>query len=211
MKESIKSFTDHTVRNGSMISNGSLTLFLGVLLLSVLIFPSHLWSQPAPAAKAKKSPPPKAEAQRDGPVTDANIQGQLKKAQELFKNKGYDSALKIYQDCYDYTKEVLPLVRFMKGQYEKASSGQAALSQSDKEEVYIKLRRAGQLIAKYESIRDATLYPLGYLYAKKGATEKAKVYLKEAVETFPFSLKPDSSWMKAKTLLLSLYQLEGEF
>jgi len=84
-------------------------------------------------------------------------------------------------------------------------------SQSEKEEIYIKLKRMNQLLPKYNTIREVTTYNVGYLYAKKGDTEKARKFLTEVLELTPFSTKKDSISMKAKTLLLDIYGLEGEF
>ncbi len=209
MKDSTEVFGEQQSSNTFNRLRCVLASFLISFLLVFLCAPALLQAQAA-APKAKKTPPAKAEVSREPAVSDSNIQAQLKKAQDLFKNKNYDAALKPYQDIYDYTKEVLPLVKFMRGQYDKAVN-QPSLAQTEKEEAHIKLKRSGQLIAKYESIHGAVLYPLGFIYAKKGAAEKAKHYLKEAVETLPFSLKTESTWMKSKNLLLSLYQLEGEF
>ena len=49
------------------------------------------------------------------------------------------------------------------------------------------------------------------MYAKLGETEKARKYLVEFLQVTPYSGGPDSQWIKAKTLLLGLYSLEGEF
>ena len=46
---------------------------------------------------------------------------------------------------------------------------------------------------------------------KLGETEKARKYLVEFLQVTPYSGGRDSQWIKAKTLLLELYSLEGEF
>jgi len=101
-------------------------------------------------------------------------------------------------------------VKFFQGHYEKAVNDPVT-PQGEKEEIYIKLKRMGQLMPKYNSIREVTTYNVGYLYAKKGDAEKARKFLTEVLELTPFSTKKDSISMKAKTLLLDLYGLEGEF
>jgi hypothetical protein len=52
---------------------------------------------------------------------------------------------------------------------------------------------------------------MGYIYAKKGDSERARKYLIEVLSMTPFSIEQDSICMKSKTLLLGLYNLEGEF
>ncbi len=121
-----------------------------------------------------------------------------------------DGPLKILVNVYEYSKDVLLTVKFFQGHYEKAANDPVT-PQGEKEEIYIKLKRMGQLTPKYNSIREVTTYNVGYLYAKKGDAEKARKFLTEVLELTPFSTKKDSISMKAKTLLLDLYGLEGEF
>jgi hypothetical protein len=68
-----------------------------------------------------------------------------------------------------------------------------------------------QLIPKYNKIKETSAYHIGYIYTKKGDSDKARKYLSEVLETTPFSTKPDSTWIKSKTLLLEIFNLEGEF
>ncbi len=67
------------------------------------------------------------------------------------------------------------------------------------------------MTSKYNIIKSAAAYDLGYIYTKKSDLEKARKFLAEVVETTPFSTKKGSTWVRAKTLLLEAYGLEGEF
>jgi hypothetical protein len=105
---------------------------------------------------------------------------------------------------------VLTTVKFIKGQYEKAVNDPAGPTK-DKEQLYLKLKGLNQLIPRYTAAYEVSLYNLGYIYAKRNESERARKYLTEYLQTTPFSTNRDSKWMKAKTLLLELYSLEGEF
>jgi tetratricopeptide (TPR) repeat protein len=110
----------------------------------------------------------------------------------------------------DYTKEVLSTVGAIKAQYEKAVND-PSVPQKDKEDLFIKLTGLNQLIPRYTTLYEASTFNLGYIYAKLGETEKARKYLVEFLQMTPYSSGRDSQWMKAKSLLLELYSLEGEF
>lgn len=191
-----------------------------IVFFSVLFFLTlTVWSHTLVAAQEKEKPARKAapatgtaptQSIKASPLNDSNINAALKRADEMMRKGEVDGPLKILVSVYEYSKDVLVTVRFFQGHYEKVVNDPAA-PQGEKEEIYIKLKRMGQLIPKYNSIKEVTTYNLGYLYAKKGDTEKARKYLTEVIELTPFSTKKDSISMKAKTLLLDIYGLEGEF
>jgi tetratricopeptide (TPR) repeat protein len=181
-------------------------LFLFVLLLIAVLMSAGFASGAEKAdKKAKKLPPPK-----ESSINDANAEGYLKKAEELLKKGEVDQALPILIKVHDYSEDVLKTIKYFQPQYEKAAND-SALSQGEREGIVIKLKRMGQLTPKYSSMREASAYYLGYAYARKGDSERARKYLLKVLDTAPFSTKQDSLWMKSKKLLLGLYNLEGEF
>ena len=191
-----------------------LVVFMALTVFVILA----MWS-PGLWAAQERSPRKAAPAQSTGTVAapsksllinDANINSALKRADDMMKKGEVDGPLKILTGVYDYSKDVLLTVKFFQGHYEKIVNDPTT-SQSEKEEIYIKLKRMNQLLPKYNTIREVTTYNVGYLYAKKGDTEKARKFLTEVLELTPFSTKKDSISMKAKTLLLDIYGLEGEF
>jgi tetratricopeptide (TPR) repeat protein len=194
------------------------TCILAVIAFLTLIFANQsLWAAPE-KEKAPKKPSASqttggsttATSVKSSAINDSNINAALKRADEMMKKGEVDGPLKILVGVYEYSKDVLFTVKFFQGHYEKVVSD-STTPQGEKEEIYIKLKRMGQLIPKYNSIKEVTTYNVGYLYAKKGDAEKARKYLTEVLELTPFSTKKDSISMKAKTLLLDLYGLEGEF
>lgn len=188
---------------------------IAIMFLFTLIFWSPaLWAaqekqSKKPAQTPSKGTVPSASV-KSSSINDSNINAVLKGADEMMRKGEVDGPLKILVNVYEYSKDVLSTVKFFQGHYEKAVNDPAT-PQGEKEEIYIKLKRMGQLVPKYNSIREVTTYNVGYLYAKKGDAEKARKYLTEVLELTPFSTKKDSISMKAKTLLLELYGLEGEF
>lgn len=187
------------------------TAFLALVLFLLLIFwHPVLWAAPEKQKPSKRSAPAAGASLKTSAINDSNIQETLKRADEMVKKGEVESPLKILLGVYEYSKELLSTVKFFQGHYDKVVNDPAT-PQAEKEEVYLKLKRMGQLIPKYNAIREVTTYNVGYLYAKKGETEKARKYLTEVLELTPFSTKKDSISMKAKTLLLGLYGLEGEF
>ena len=143
-------------------------------------------------------------------INDANLQSHQKRVEDLVKKGDFDNSLKIMLKINDYTKEVLSTVKAIKTQYEKAVND-PSVPQKDKEDLFIKLKGLNQLIPRYTTLYEASTFNLGYIYAKLGETEKARKYLVEFLQMTPYSSGRDSQWMKAKTLLLELYSLEGEF
>jgi len=162
----------------------------------------------ASAAPEKKAKP--AVEKDSGAINDANLQASLKRVEELLKKNEYVTSLRTSLKVNEYTKEVLATVKVIKGYYEKAVND-PAVPTKDKEQLYLKLKGLNQLIPRYTAAYETSLYYLGYIYAKRNESERARKYLTEYLQTTPFSTSRDSKWMKAKTLLLELYSLEGEF
>jgi hypothetical protein len=181
------------------------TLFLTIALIVAVLFPGSLMGA---ERQSKKHQP----AQKELVVTvdDSNLRSYLAKADEQYKKGGFDNALRIYLKTYDFTKDVLATVKVIKTGYEKVINEPSA-TQNEKEDILIKLKRISQFTARYNDIQDLSAYRIGYIYAKKGDGEKARKYLAEVMDSATYSTERDSFWMKTKTLLLSLYNLEGEF
>jgi tetratricopeptide (TPR) repeat protein len=185
-------------------------LFLMTALLLSMMAPSlssGAEKKTKPQAQAKPQAVP---VQKDIVVNDANLQTYQKRVEDLVKKGDFDNSLKIMLKIHDYTKEVLSTVKAIKTQYEKAVND-PSVSQNDKEDLFIKLKGLNQLIPRYTTLYDAATFNLGYIYGKLGETEKARKYLVEFLQITPYSGNRDSQWIKAKTLLLELYSLEGEF
>jgi len=181
-----------------------------VLPLAALL--ALLFSHPAlgaPAEKQVRKSAPVAAA-RVATITASNINTALKRADDMMRKGEIDGPLRILLGVYDYSKDVLHTVKFFQNHYEKALNDPIT-PQDEKEDIHIKLKTMGQLVPKYSSIKEVTTYNIGYLYAKKGDSDKARKYLTEVLDITPFSTRKDSICMKAKTLLLGLYGLEGEF
>ncbi len=189
------------------LTRKGLVPFLVVLFFACVLIVSgtSAWAQRADKKSKKVAPPPKESA-----ITDGSVQDYLKKAEELLKKGETDSALPTLLKVHDYSEDVLKTVKLFQGQYEKIVNDPSIL-QSEREDIYLKLKRMGHLIAKYTSIREASAYDLGYAFSKKGDGDRARKYLLKVFETAPFSTKPDSLWMRSKKLLLAIYSLEGEF
>jgi len=183
-------------------------LFICLLAFSFAIPSLSFGAERRP--KPPATPASAAPIQKDIAINDANLPAAQKRVEELVKKGDLANALQIMLKMHDYTKEVLSVTKTIKAQYEKAVNDPST-SQNDKEEIFIKLKALDQLIPRYTGINTTATFNLGYLYAKRGDSEKARKYLVDFLEKTPFSSGPDSKWMKAKTLLLELYSLEGEF
>lgn len=197
-----------TMRKGVVI-------VIAIMFLYTLIFWSPaLWAASEKPSRKPAQAPSKGTAPgasiKSSAINDSNINAALKGADEMIRKGEVDGPLKILVNVYEYSKDVLFTVKFFQGHYEKVVNDPAT-PQGEKEEIYIKLKRMGQLLPKYNTIREVTTYNVGYLYAKKGDAEKARKFLTEVLELTSFSTKKDSISMKSKTLLLDLYGLEGEF
>ena len=111
---------------------------------------------------------------------------------------------------YEYTGDVLTLMVCVKSSYDKAVAGRN-LEQSQREDLYLKLRRMNTVSVQYTKLKGEAAYQIGAAYAKKGKDDQARKYLVEACQTVPFSLERSSTWMRSKELLLALSNLEGMF
>ncbi|HEX2966718.1 MAG TPA: hypothetical protein VHO84_13080 [Syntrophorhabdaceae bacterium] len=189
-----------------------------ILFIAVVLFVSLTISvTPVFSAekKVQQKTPPKANPKtapvgKEIIVNDANLMTHQKRVEDLVSKGDFNEALKIMAKINEYTREVLPTVKNIRAQYEKAENDQR-VSQKDKEELFIKMRALDQLITRYSNYNEASTFNLGYMYSKMGETEKARKYLTEYLQMTPYSGSRDSQWMKAKSLLLELYKLEGEF
>jgi tetratricopeptide (TPR) repeat protein len=180
---------------------------LSVLVITaIFVFAFGTTAIGAPEKKGK----PAGSQKESGVINDSNLAANQKKVEELLKKNEYDTSLRISLKVHDYTKEVLATIKFIKGQYEKAVAD-PAVSTKDKEQLYLRLKTLNDLIPRYTAVYDSSLYNLGIIYAKRNESERARKYLSEYLQTIPFSANANSKWMKAKTLLLGLYSLEGEF
>jgi len=199
-KQTVKNNTTETIKNRPV------TLLSLMLFLSITI----IFTNVSYGAEKRSKKPSSVPVQKENVITGSNIQSSFGKAEELFKKGDSENSLKIFIRIYDYTKEALATINFVQKQYE-ALIKEPATDQNEKEDIFIKLNRMKQLIPKYSGIKTASAYNIGYIYAKKGDSDKARKYLSEVLESTPFSTKQSSLWMKSKTLLLDLYGLEGEF
>ncbi len=185
--------------------------FLVIILLILAVLPGPGYSQAAAKKAAKPAPPQKAAQARETTINDVNIQTAFKTGEELFKQGKTDEALRIFLTIYRYSKDMLTFLEIVRPNYDKLLEENPSLSQEEKEDLYIKQKHVRDLTAKYSSLRIESAYYVGAAYAKRGDAEQARKYLLEVCQTAPFSLKPKSTWLKAKNLLLTLFQLEGEF
>ena len=179
-----------------------------VLLCIVGILLSLVFGLTANAAPKKEARP--VVKKETGVINDSNLQASQKKVDELLRKNEYDASLRISLKMHEYTKEVLTTVKFIKVQYERAVND-PAIATKDKEQLYLKLKSLNDLIPRYTAVYESSLYYLGYIYAKRHESERARKYLSEYLQAVPFSANANSKWMKAKTFLLELYSLEGEF
>jgi tetratricopeptide (TPR) repeat protein len=212
--------TKKTIKNRDVFQPKKLfaPLFLAVFSLLLLMAPSlSSGVEKTPKAQPKAQSKPQTQAkplampiQKETIVNDANLMAHQKRVEDLVGKSDFNGALKIMLKINDYTKEVLFTVKNIKTEYEKAVSD-PKVPQKDKEDLFIKMRGLNQLIPRYTNYYEASTFNLGYMYAKLGETEKARKYLVEFLQMTPYSGGRDSQWMKAKTLLLELYSLEGEF
>jgi hypothetical protein len=189
--------------NAATIGRTSCLLFFIVGIMLPLAF-----GMTAHAAPEKKPKP--AQQKESGVINDSNLQANQKKVEELLKKNEYDTSLRISLKVHEYTKEVLTTFKFIKGHYEKAVND-PAIATKEKEQLYLKLKSLKDLIPRYTAAYESSLYYLGYIYAKRHESERARKYLSEYLQAVPFSANANSKWMKAKTFLLELYSLEGEF
>lgn len=138
------------------------------------------------------------------------VNTQFEAGDNLLKKERADDALRIFQAIYDYSRDVLLLLKSVKGGYEKAISG-TGIDQTKKEDLYLKLQRITSLTGRYTELKSESAFRIGMIYKTKGNSEQARKFLLETCQIAPFSLDPASTWMKSKNALLSLSSLEGEF
>ena len=201
---------DKVIADATTLGHNRFFMFLFFTAAALLLLAAPSLSV---SAEKKPKPQPKPQAapvQKEIIINDANLPTHQKRVEELVKKGDFDNSLKIMLKMRDYTKEVLSTVGAIKAQYEKAVND-PSVPQKDKEDLFIKLTGLNQLIPRYTILYEASTFNLGYLYAKLGETEKARKYLVEFLQMTPYSGGRDSQWVKAKTLLLELYSLEGEF
>ena len=144
-------------------------------------------------------------------VNDANVQESLRSAQDQLNKGKIDEALRMLQAVHSYAVDNLQLMACVGEAYEKARNNDQALSQDQKETLYLRQQRMGGLVAAYTKVRGESAYNLGLAYVKKGDAPQARKYLVEACRTAPFSMDPASLWMRSKDLFLKISGLEGEF
>jgi tetratricopeptide (TPR) repeat protein len=130
--------------------------------------------------------------------------------EDLVEKGDFESAVKIMLKMNGYAKKVFSVSKAIKAQYETVGNDPEA-PQDNKEDLFIKLRGLKQLVSRYTNYYEASAFNLGYVHAKLGETEKSRKYLVEFLQMTPYSNGHDSQWIKAKTLLLQLYSLEGDF
>jgi hypothetical protein len=161
--------------------------------------------------KAKRLSPPRAAQEAPSvDVNDVTVNAQFETGDGFLKKERSDDALRVFQAIYDYTRDVLLLLKSVRGGYEKAISG-TSIEQTKKEDLYLKLQRITSLTGRYTELKSESAYRIGMIYKTKNSREQARKYLLETCQTAPFSLDPASTWMKSKNALLSLSSLEGEF
>ncbi|HBL23586.1 MAG TPA: hypothetical protein DDZ40_05655 [Deltaproteobacteria bacterium] len=164
------------------------------------------------AQKRRQTTPKRKEAavRRNIVVNNSNMLVHQRRVEDLVKNGNFTYALQVLHKMNDYAKGVLSVATTVKIRYEKAAKD-PLISQNEKEFLSVKLARLDRLIQRYTHYHQASMFNLGYLYARLGETEKARKHIVEFLQSEPYSGSPDSQWTKAKTLLLKLYKLEGEF
>jgi hypothetical protein len=144
-------------------------------------------------------------------VNDVNVDDLFKSGEESLKKGRQDDALRTFQGVYVYAKDVLALMKCVKGGYDKALAQSEGVDQNTREELYLKLQKISSLTGRYTELKNESAYRIGAIYRAKGNAEQARKYLLEVCQTAPFSLDPGSTWMKSKEILLGLSHLEGEF
>ncbi len=186
------------------ISVRTFSLFVAITFFALLLLPGISVSA---EKKGSRKPPVQ---QKETALNDGTVLDYLKKAEDQLKKGELEASLSTLLKIHDYSEDVVKTVKYFQAQYEKVVTD-SSVAQAEKEDIFLKLKRIGQLIPKYNNLREVSAYDIGLIYAKKGEAEKARKYLLEVLETAPFSTKADSAWMKTKKLLLGLYHLEGEF
>jgi hypothetical protein len=175
-----------------------------------LVFLSPLYAAEKKVKRPNPPRPAQASASASVEVNDVTVSAQFETGDSLLKKEKFDEALKVFQAIYDYTRDVLLLLKSVKGGYEKAIAGNG-LDQNKKEDLFLKLQRITSLNNKYTELKAESAFRIGIIQKAKRNSEQARKYLLETCQTAPFSLDPSSTWIKAKNALLTLSNLEGEF
>lgn len=178
---------------------------ISILVVLPLLFAFLFLPLSSVAEKPSKKP-----TQKEGPLDSSNLQAAMSKAAEYLKKGNEAAALRTYLKIHEFTGEVVATVRIVQQQYEPIVKN-TSTDQGLREDLIIKLGRMAQLVTQYSDVRDTAGYYIGYIYASKGDTDKARHYLSQVLGTTPFSTDKNSLWMKSKHLLLNIYNLEGEF
>ena len=151
------------------------TAFLALVFFLLLMFwHPLLWAAPEKQKPSKRSAPAAGASVKTSAINDSNIQETLKRADEMVKKGEVESPLKILLGVYEYSKELLSTVKFFQGHYDKVVNDPAT-PQAEKEEVYLKLKRMGQLIPKYNAIKGSDTGTMSAICMQKRATQKRRV------------------------------------
>lgn len=195
-----------------MANDVALKKIILMFITVIFFFFSSTWNVMGVEKRGKSipRPQPQVQSQQNINIDDSNLQANLKKAEELFKKNEFQASLNTFLKIYDYTRSVLATIGLLQKQYEKITSDPKT-SIRDREDLLIKMQRMENLMARYKKVKETSALNIGHIYTKRGDTDKARRYLFEVLESAPFDLKKDSTWMRAKTLLLEAYSLEGEF
>ncbi|HOE18461.1 MAG TPA: hypothetical protein PLX02_12825 [Syntrophorhabdaceae bacterium] len=188
-----------------VVMNGALVT---VLILSLLFTAALLLAGSASAAERRTQRP--AAVVKESSINDSNVRAILKRTDDQLKKNDFINTLDPSLKINNFAKDVLSSVEAVRACYEKAINDPAT-PQNEKEYLVLKLQRLEDVEKRYKDIYEASTFNLGYIYAKRGSPERGRKYLSEYIKIAPFSAKKDSQWMRAKTLLLELYGLEGEF
>jgi tetratricopeptide (TPR) repeat protein len=179
-----------------------------MVLIAALIWPHSVHGAQQKAKRQAAAPASPSSAPVE--VTDLNLLESFKAGQDQLKKGRTDDALRIFHAIYSYAGDSLKLMACVREAYEKAQND-PSVAQNQKETLYLRLQRISALSAGYTKLKGESAYNLGLAYSKKGNAAQARGYLLEACRATPFSLDPDSVWMKSKNLFLSISNLDGEF
>ena len=179
-----------------------------MVLIAALIWPHSVHGAQQKAKRQAAAPASPSSAPVE--VTDLNLLESFKAGEDQLKKGRTDDALRIFHAIYSYAGDSLKLMACVREAYEKAQND-PSMAQNQKETLYLRLQRISALSAGYTKLKGESAYNLGLAYSKKGNAAQARGYLLEACRAAPFSLDPDSVWMKSKNLFLSISNLDGEF
>ena len=192
-----------------IIRGGAISAPLFIILITLTMMATTPVVCSGSEKKAKKhvsSPTPTPTVS----VTDANLQDRFESGIVHLKKGQPREALSAFNAVYHYVNDNLAVMKCIKDYYEKDLDSKG-LKQTQKEDIYTKLQRLNTLSGQYTTVKMESAYYLGAIFAKREDGEQARRYLLEVCQSAPFSLEPNSLWMKSKNLLLSLSDLDGEF